>query len=102
MPNLYVLTIVSAILLALSAHAKPVAKAEPGHMVIQYYKEQFEEDTILQNEKLRYRCESQIQSGYVSDPKCQEWIERQFGGAPSLKTSSIVMISMLSIAMMLV
>ena len=44
-------------------------------MVIKYYKDSYERAQKAKNEKLRYRCESQINSGYVTDRKCQEWFQ---------------------------
>ena len=72
-PLLFVL--ISLFVILNLSTANPIADPEPGHMVIQYYKDSHARAQKAKNEKLRYRCESQINSGYVTDRKCQEWFE---------------------------
>ncbi len=68
-------------MLAIMAQSDPIAKADPGHMVIKYYKEQELALEQGQHERLRFRCEAQVYQGFVTDPKCQEWL--QFNSAMS-------------------
>ena len=81
--------------------ANPVSKSDPGHMVIPYYQKRHQEVQKLNHETLRYRCESQLRDGYVSDRKCQEWFEVQFSSAAAVsvprKCSSMVALSVLLI-----
>ena len=72
-PLLFVL--ISLFVILNLSTANPIADPKPGHMVIQYYKDSHARAQKAKNEKLRYRCESQINSGYVTDRKCQEWFE---------------------------
>ena len=57
--------------------AGPIPKPEPGHMVIDYYKERALEAKLKSYEKIKFKCQSQLNSafGVVYDPECQEWFE---------------------------
>ena len=79
--------------------ANPIAEAKPGHMVIQYYKDRHARAQKAKNEELRYRCESQINSGYVTDRKCQEWFE--WSRSSSDPGSTIPKMSLLMLSSML-
>ena len=57
--------------------AGPIPKPKPGHMVIDYYKERALEAKLKSYEKIKFKCQSQLNSafGVVYDPECQEWFE---------------------------
>ena len=65
--------------------ADPIA--QPGHLMIKYYQKQVAERERLANHNLQRRCQSQISSGFVTDRRCQEWIENKFNDAKTNKAT---------------
>jgi hypothetical protein len=43
-----------------------------GHMIIPYYQKQKEEKERRELDRLRVKCQSYIESGYYSDPQCEQ------------------------------
>jgi len=56
------------------------SSAKPGHMMLKYYQKQV---AAREHGELRIRCKSQISRGFVSDRRCQEWIEDITGSSQS-------------------
>ena len=59
-------------------------------MIIPYYIKQKEMQEKKENERLRRRCESFIESGYYSDPQCEKLYLNTYNGfnsASNLKCS---------------
>ena len=56
------------------------SSAKPGHMMLKYYQKQV---AAREHGELRIRCKSQISRGFVSDRRCQEWIENITGSSQS-------------------
>ena len=69
--------------------------AKPIHGLLPYYRKQEEKKRELRMSKLRYRCQSQLLSGYVGDQECQEWISYEFINASTKSTSPVTAFSMI-------
>jgi hypothetical protein len=83
----FLLTSCVVLMSVLVAECDPVAKPDPGHMVLQYYKDQYAQTQVLSRDKLQLRCESQVYSGFVSDRRCQEWIDQHYNSSSINKLS---------------
>ena len=65
--------------------AGPVAK--PGHAIIKYYKEQ---KSLRQNADLRHlrlRCENQLLQGFITDTKCEKWLQNGFNSTGKMSSN---------------
>ena len=49
-------------------------------MIIPYYIQQKEAKEKKEMERLRVRCQSYIESGYYSDPKCENLYQNTYNG----------------------
>jgi hypothetical protein len=63
-------------------------------MIIPYYQKQKEEKEKKELQRLRVRCQSYIEAGYYSDPKCEQLYLTSYNGFSSAnsfqKTTAVI------------